>query len=64
MSPADGGSEAGKIRATSNDIGLAHMRLKSGLEAASQGMALQSGQAQIIPQRPKWWPEVWGHEED
>jgi hypothetical protein len=59
-----GGVDVGKMRAAAEGMGLAHLRLKQGLLAAADGVGLTAGGAKVTPLRPKWWPDIWGHEED
>ena len=64
IEPAGGGTEAGKVRAAHGSVGLAHMRLKQGLQAVDGSLQLTSGEASIGLHRPQWWPQEWGHEEE
>jgi folate-binding protein YgfZ len=58
------GKSIGTIRAMDKDIGLAHLRLKEALEAASSGnCSLRTeGGVEVRPRRPSWWPATWGLE--
>lgn len=66
---AAGALEAvGSVRAREGDVGLALLKLKSGLLAAQSREPLFvkcGGEAgswvPIHPWRPSWWPEQWGH---
>lgn len=63
MAPAAGSPEAGKIRAVSGNLGLAHLRLKFGLAAAAGELDLVAGGTRVVPNRPAWWPSEWGKKE-
>ena len=54
----------GKLRAVAEGVGLAHLRLKQGLQAATSREPLVAGDALVTPLRPEWWPAEWGHEEE
>ncbi len=52
------------------DIGIAYIKLAPAL-AAAQGtgpplqLQLDGGRVQqVVPQRPAWWPQDWGREEE
>jgi hypothetical protein len=51
------------------DMGMAYIKLAPALAAAvGQGAELQvqlegGVVQQVLPQRPEWWPSVWGNEE-
>jgi hypothetical protein len=59
-------AQTGRVNAVTRDggAGLALLRLKPALSAAADLRVESASGARVTPQRPVWWPEQWGREEE
>ncbi len=61
-----GGKAIGRLRVVAGGMGLAHLRLQPALDSAAGSRKLQLAHAphvRVLPQRPSWWPSMWGKED-